>query len=261
MLSAEERSPLRAGLQLAKFVFAAQSHGEIVLLDLATDKYYGLDSDASRALVDALRGIVPNPTVSGRTLETISWLRSKGLVEPFDNVTSSEPRNFVSVAAEPGGLSTLDVTGYKLRGTARPGLRLVLQAFLMLARVDRIASRKSISGVVRAIHLAQSIVPRPATTLSKQDTNIARILEASAQAILLYPRRVDCLVRAAALTLLLLKNGIHATAFVVGVQKYPFYAHAWVEHDESVLGDSEEVRRRLAPLVRVARDRTERCAL
>ena len=250
--------PSGFGLQLGRSVFAAWSHDEIVLLDLATDKYYGLDSEASRILENALRGTLPSSSHSGRATETLSWLRSRGLVEPFEAVDGLEPRTVISIATEPGGLSTIDLPRNKLRGTVCSGFTLLVQALLTLARVDLLASRQSVGRVVQAIDLAQRTPSDHRMSSTQQDEMVSRIMDAVGRAILLYPRRLDCLVRAGALTLVLVKNGIDAV-FVIGVQKYPFFAHAWVEYRESVLGDSEEVRRRLAPLIRIARNRREQC--
>jgi hypothetical protein len=53
-----------------------------------------------------------------------------------------------------------------------------------------------------------------------------------------YPKRVRCLQRSAALTCLLRNRGFPAR-MVIGTQKFPFKAHAWVEVDQRVVCDKE----------------------
>jgi len=59
-------------------------------------------------------------------------------------------------------------------------------------------------------------------------TRLQELITAFRAAQVCYIRNVECIQRAAALTLLLRLNGIQAR-FVVGCRRMPFYAHAWVE--------------------------------
>jgi hypothetical protein len=52
-----------------------------------------------------------------------------------------------------------------------------------------------------------------------------------------YPKRVMCLQRSATLVRMLRRNGIPAS-MVIGAQKLPFKAHAWVEVDGQILNDN-----------------------
>src|SRR5882762_10012011 len=51
-----------------------------------------------------------------------------------------------------------------------------------------------------------------------------------------YPRQALCLQRSAALTCLLRAYGVPAQ-MVIGAQKFPFRAHAWVEVNGDVVND------------------------
>jgi hypothetical protein len=51
-----------------------------------------------------------------------------------------------------------------------------------------------------------------------------------------YPRRVLCLQRSAVLVKMLRRHGIPAH-MVIGAQKLPFKAHAWVEVDGRIVND------------------------
>jgi transglutaminase superfamily protein len=61
-----------------------------------------------------------------------------------------------------------------------------------------------------------------------------------------FPGRAVCLEQSIALFLVLRRLG-HEASLRIGVQPYPFLAHAWVEHDgQAVLEDEETVARFVA---------------
>ena len=51
-----------------------------------------------------------------------------------------------------------------------------------------------------------------------------------------YPKRALCLQRSAVLVRLLRSNGVPAQV-IIGAQKLPFKAHAWVEIDGQIIND------------------------
>jgi hypothetical protein len=108
-------------------------------------------------------------------------------------------------------------------------------------------------GLKRLVHEIQTQAARPASTESDASTQakLAALLYAVEKARRWYPRKVDCLVGSGALLLLALSAGLNC-ALVIGVQKFPFYAHAWVEHQGRVVNDSSEVQQRLAPILVVS---------
>jgi hypothetical protein len=65
-----------------------------------------------------------------------------------------------------------------------------------------------------------------------------QIVAAFQVACIWYPKPVRCLQRSAALTCLLRNHGVPAR-MVIGTQKLPFKAHAWVEVNGQVLNDKE----------------------
>lgn len=54
-----------------------------------------------------------------------------------------------------------------------------------------------------------------------------------------YRRRLDCLPRALTIFILLRRQGVPAT-LRIGVKRYPFGAHAWVECRGEVLGEASD---------------------
>src|SRR5258707_254723 len=73
---------------------------------------------------------------------------------------------------------------------------------------------------------------------SKETTQA--VCDAVNQACVWYPKRVLCLQRSAVTTRLLRKCGVPA-AMVLGAQRIPFKAHAWVEVDGHAVNERSNV--------------------
>jgi Transglutaminase-like superfamily len=69
----------------------------------------------------------------------------------------------------------------------------------------------------------------------------AQICQAIDLACVFYPKRVLCLQRSSATTLLLRRHGIRAE-MVIGAQMLPFKSHAWVEVSGVVVNDKPYMR-------------------
>ena len=69
-----------------------------------------------------------------------------------------------------------------------------------------------------------------------------RVKDAIECACVWYPRTSLCLPRSAVATCLLRDEGVPAQ-MVIGVQKIPFKAHAWVEVEGQVVNDKADVQR------------------
>ena len=65
---------------------------------------------------------------------------------------------------------------------------------------------------------------------------VARVCAALNLGAVIYPKRALCLQRAFVLTYLLRKQGVCAH-MVLGAQKLPFKAHAWVEVDGAAINE------------------------
>jgi hypothetical protein len=86
--------------------------------------------------------------------------------------------------------------------------------------------------------LYQAVRTYPCREESSGDPDSNRIVAAFQIACIWYPKHVRCLQRSAALTCLLRDRGL-AAHMVIGTQKLPFKAHAWVEVNGQVLNDKE----------------------
>jgi len=83
--------------------------------------------------------------------------------------------------------------------------------------------------------------PLPRTNTAADLTD--RVSDAMNHALIWYPKRVQCLQRAAVTTCLLRSLGVPAT-MVLGAQKFPFRAHAWVEVGGRAINERNNVQAR-----------------
>ena len=105
-------------------------------------------------------------------------------------------------------------------------LFLFIDAGLYFFGFDRVYQR-ALAGGGRVKHGSDSI----------QDEHVERAVTAVQLATRLYYRnRLDCLPKA--LTLFLLLKNKAQVDFCLGVKKFPFAGHAWIEYRGMVIGDS-----------------------
>lgn len=120
---------------------------------------------------------------------------------------------------------------------------LAAQAFLIFVLLD-VGLR--LFGFPRAFRLVQWWGQGDFTVLSEPTAPrefVNKVLQAVAVATRYYCRRgLDCLPRSTAIYVLLRARGVPATLHI-GVKRFPFGAHAWVECLGDVLDDSSNGRR------------------
>lgn len=107
---------------------------------------------------------------------------------------------------------------------------LVLKSWVLLAYLDCIMHL----GDFRRLH--QIVRTQEIKAGTTRDDCVQRLCRAIDLACALYFKRVLCLQRAAATTILLRRNGAKAE-LVIGAQLIPFRSHAWVEIDRAVVND------------------------
>ena len=107
---------------------------------------------------------------------------------------------------------------------------MVLKGWILLAYLDcvmHLGDFKRLHRIVRAQQM---------NAKTTSDDRVPRVCRAVDLACALYFKRVLCLQRSAATTILLRRDGKKAE-LVIGAQLIPFRSHAWVEIDGQVIND------------------------
>jgi hypothetical protein len=110
-------------------------------------------------------------------------------------------------------------------------IRLFLESYLLLLRIEWLMCFGNLQSIYAVVRSSQARSPS-----SGADPGIHHLCHAIDLACVFYGRKVLCLQRSAATTLLLRRYGQRAE-MVIGAQTLPFKSHAWVEIDGNVVND------------------------
>ena len=110
---------------------------------------------------------------------------------------------------------------------------LFLRALLMLLCYD-------VCSNVCRFRTLHSMVKRWKVSGQANEDTIGRVCTAMNYACVFYPKQALCLQRSFVTTYLLRKHGVPAE-MVLGAQKLPFKAHAWVEVDGRAINERSNV--------------------
>ena len=111
---------------------------------------------------------------------------------------------------------------------------LVTRAYLLLVHFDCYLASGNLGGLLKCVRAY------PRNRKQPDDSAIERTISAMDMACVWYWKEVLCLQRAAAITCLMRKHGFNAE-LILGAQRMPFAAHAWVEVDHGVVGERSRV--------------------
>ena len=117
---------------------------------------------------------------------------------------------------------------------SKTGLLWIFRAYRELLWVEVLLRNRGFGGVHEAVK-SLAAVERGLRFHSCEE--ICRAVDI---ACVLYFKEVQCLQRSAAAVRLLRRRGVHAE-LVIGVQQWPFRAHAWVEAAGRVVNDKPHV--------------------
>jgi hypothetical protein len=111
---------------------------------------------------------------------------------------------------------------------------LLFRALLMLIAYDAICTFSTFARIHKMVE-RWAVAPGPAP-----EEAIGRVCTAVNYACIWYPKQVLCLQCAFVTTYLLRRKGVSAR-MVLGAQKLPFKAHAWVEVDGHAINERSNV--------------------
>lgn len=198
--------------------------GQVILLDVEADRYFGLPASSVTAFERAADG-----RVRPEDCERLRPLIAQGLL-----IEDPASRGLSAAAALP---ATARDFPHEL--DASPGIATVIRAFVSEIRFARLLRSKPLLDVLRIVEQART--GRRGTS-GHADRRLGSIIGASITVSLVLRAADRCLVRALAVQWACRRHGI-SSKLVFGVRAEPFAAHCWVQLNETVLvGDFEQVR-------------------
>lgn len=234
---------------LRDHIYIAQFQDELILLDTKQDKYTICFKEVSELLIALLEGkqsaseekffSLSGLQSSTQDLYTIQKLIDGNVIEKKDT-----PYPFyIDRKLGSEGVSNVD---WSLPLENKKGsLNVqVLRALIALLQVNFYIKVRGFYSTIQLIKKCKKsrnysvyIVPQ-----DEELKNLANIVN---KACLIYPKRTKCLEWAMTFVLLALKRKWKCN-LEIGVQNYPFLAHAWIECDGKVIMDSEYLRQGLS---------------
>ena len=109
--------------------------------------------------------------------------------------------------------------------------RLVLESWLILVYFDVMMRLRNFDTLINAVRRRKIDPP-----ILEAVPSVAELCNAVDLACVFYFKKVMCLQRSAATSLLLRRYGVPAE-MVIGAQILPFKSHAWVEVDGTIVND------------------------
>lgn len=213
-------------------------HEEFIFLDEIKNSYLFLDREDSESLSYALE--------TGNENEISRDLQRAGIL------TSSKRRQYISTFS----MDLFGIDNYQWHLTNRfrisqPSKISVVTAFITLAIVKLSLASIGLHRTLNFIRKSKNKMnPSGRMDGSERERVAMNYATAIGHAATYLPGRVECLESAITLAILLSQSSID-NDFKIGVQKYDFLAHAWVEVDGIVIGDEQQLTQRLAPILSI----------
>ncbi len=126
-------------------------------------------------------------------------------------------------------------------------IKLVVQILAILAYIEWSIAYAGATRFIDRLKARTLIRPRSS---HEWEFEMARIKAAYSIAVRLFPRRVECLSRSLALYILARKRRI-PVQFHVGVRKFPFTSHAWLELNGPVFAEDIRLVSGLTRIIRL----------
>lgn len=210
-----------------------------ILLDLQNERYLGLDEVGTR-IWSLVRQGVPKATIVDRLEEEYDVTREQ-LEADVTAFLVELPAAGAEAVADVAAERTSEMGSPQRGPRERPPTMLECGLILLLADFTL-----RIFGLRRSLGLARRLARRG---VRGEPSNVSEVVADTARRVAtvaaFYPRRALCLEQSLALHVLLRRRRVTAD-LRVGVQPFPFAAHAWVEHHGRPVNEREDFVTRLA---------------
>jgi hypothetical protein len=232
---------------LRDHIYVTQFRDELILLDTKRDKYTICFQQIAKLLVGLLveKQSFSNATFSSSVEEQLLPQDLVSITHLINNNIIEEKNNpfpfYIDRKADSKGVSNvhwnLPLANQEVRWSTD-----VLKALMTLIKVNCYVKMKGFYPTIQLIKKSRKTHLTYIFPSAEDLRNLANIVN---KACLIYPSRTKCLEWAMTFVLLALKRGWKCN-LEVGVQNYPFMAHAWVECDGQVVMDSQDLREGLS---------------
>lgn len=219
----------RAYYSLCENIYITQFRDQVILLDTKKNNY----TIHSRNLANILLKVVHNKEFTESDRDTLQTLINAKIIQcqntPYSLYTNCKI-GFV-------GVSNIDWR-LPLNEQEVSFGPLVVIALLRLIQVNFYIK---ILGFHKAIQLIKKARKKNGDYIIPRDEELKQLTSVVNKACLIYPSRTKCLEWSMTYVLLALQKGWKCN-LEIGVQNYPFMAHAWVECNGKVVMDSQDLR-------------------
>lgn len=215
-------------------IYMTQFREEFILLDTKKDRYSICFKQFSKLMTELLDKDLSNSIQNFAYIEkllTDNIIKKRAFPYPFsvDRKPHSE------------GVSNIDwrlpLENEKVESSIQ-----VLRALQTLIKVNFYIKFK---GLYETIQLIKKSRKNKSKYIIPEEEELQKLANIVNKACLIYPTRTKCLEWAMTFVLLALKREWKCN-LEIGVQNYPFMAHAWVECNGNVVMDSQDLRNGLA---------------
>lgn len=243
---------------LTAHIHAASYNNTIIILNQMTNKYISLGKVASFYLeviihnsfkqINSLYLVChDNHLMTGKIKELnkyiVYFLKSEIIECGYTHI-----KNSIATADVNNGLKQVEWMPTLDYSSIHATLFERLYGIYILAKIHRTIEISGINGLIlllKEINMDSKIKNR-----SFEIKNIIKLSYITDQSTLLFYKKTWCLAWAGALAYNLIKHGF-SFKLVIGVQTMPFYAHAWIEVNDTVINDDPELKIRLAPILQL----------
>jgi hypothetical protein len=206
----------------------------MILLSLRNGRFYTLNETGSAIWRRVGEGQTVQAVING---VAASFGGSEGVAHRVrDFVTDLVRQGVLSIGPKPPALSVSRIASEEAAQSACH--HDALPTAVALVYLTLVAAGLRIVGTERTWRFAHRNLPQRKSPISQQQA--AAVTQAVSRAATLLPWRARCLQQSLATLCLLRKAGIDAH-LRLGVQQFPFYAHAWVQVGDMTVNDSPEM--------------------
>lgn len=210
---------------------------QLILLDVRKNKYATLSPEQSSGLVGSAHHADSLEHAATHTWGERGAVMAKRSITLISGAECGRPRKmYIGVSSNCWKLKSGDVSFARWS--------IVTRALRVLHSVHRCSRAEQLAGLERLI------LQRRSRRGEEKRCDIDQLVRSMNGACMLYWKRTKCLEWGVALVLLGFEYGFDLRLFI-GVQNRPFYAHAWVQLNDQVIGDDQCLPEQLAVIRKI----------